>query len=63
MIDETQVLSSLEARVTELLDVCQRLRQDNAYIKTQYLTLKDKHQHAVLGMREMIQKLKQVGTS
>lgn len=63
MIDEMQVLSNLETRVTELLDICQRLRQDNAYLRAQYLTLKDKHQHAVLGMREMIQKLKQVETS
>ena len=57
---DTDVLSHLETRVNDLLDVCYKLRQDNAYLRTQYLTLKEKHQHAITGMKDMIQKLKQV---
>ena len=59
------ILTRLEAKVSELLSTCQRLRQDNAGMRAQqssllseYETLKQKHDQAVKGVASMIDRLK-----
>ncbi len=64
---ENTVLNSLEDKVSELLKSYRRLREANNHIRAQqtallaeYKVLKKKHERAVGGVEQMIERLQKV---